>query len=166
MTHKVQYGLLFTDCEHIIIMNTCQVLLVYFIVTLYPGCGWFISICLRGHKYNQLSLRGLDSVQYFHMFIKYEPQPEIYSDSLGLLSGRRDMLNFLSQNTGNPFRQAKRKGVRFRLPISQVRDIITANINKCKCFVSIWGEVSMMNRGFMRNRENPWTQWTRTGGPV
>ena len=86
----------------------------------------------------------------------------------------------------------KGKELRFRLPISEVRDIIIANVNlpghrpglpgkvisfdivpldpagkaglvghvpanKCKCFVSIWGAVSMMNRGFLLNRENPWT---------
>ncbi len=29
-------------------------------------------------KYSHIALRDLDSVQYFHMFIEYEPLPEIY----------------------------------------------------------------------------------------
>jgi len=60
------------------------------------------------------------------MFIKYEPLPEIYRGSLGLLSGRRDMPNSLPRIS---FRTCKKeKGVPFRLPIPRVRDIITGSV--------------------------------------
>ena len=44
------------------------------------------------------------------------------------------------QDTGNSFRKAKRgRTSHYWLPIFQVRDIIAANIKKCKYFVSIRG---------------------------
>jgi hypothetical protein len=128
------------------------------------------------------------------MFIEYELPPEIYRGSLGLLSGRRDIAQFPSQDILSD--RQKGKGLRFGLPISKVRDIITKNVklsghgpglpgkvisfrivpldpvakalaehgpaNKCKCFVSICGAVSMMNRGAMPRIDayGRWAQWT------
>jgi len=60
------------------------------------------------------------------VFIKYEPLPEIYRGSLGLLSGTRDMPNSLPRIS---FRTCKKEnGVPFRLPILRVRDIITGSV--------------------------------------
>jgi hypothetical protein len=60
------------------------------------------------------------------MFIEYEPPPEIYRGSLGLLSGRRDIAQFPNQDILSD--RQKGKGLRFGLPISKVRDIITTNV--------------------------------------
>ena len=60
------------------------------------------------------------------MFIEYEPPPEIYRGSSGLLYERRDIAQFPNQDILSD--RQKGKGLRFGLPISKVGDIITSNL--------------------------------------